>query len=275
LLAVGALVAGEAPPEAPIHEALSGALKEWPATAPAHASPAWTSLVEAYAKRQSAVRDQVAECLACSKGGRAGGIVDPAPILDAIRKGVTEGQLGVVPPEAEGWRAWKDVAELAKDVAVRLDAAVGDEKKLWLSVREEIARKLGGADLKATIRSLQEAIKSAAEAGVLRGGGQNVSARLEEWGTINSNVRLRDLERLAESNGPTVLYLLGKLDRAFLHDLQKLVSDATTVCEASLEAGEERKRQLGRDADPDAVEAEVLSLVSDIDNTLRELGGDE
>ena len=276
ILGVGALISGETAPESPAQEALAGALKPWPATLPEHATPAWASLWEAYAKHHSTIREELVERLACSKGGRAGGIIDPAPVLDVIREATVEGKVGNVPPEAEAWKLSRSVAALAKDVSLRLDTALVEEKAKWTSVKEEISRSVGGTDVKATVRALQEAVTAAADVGVLRAGGtQNFPARLEELSAANSNLRLRDLERLAEAEGPLAIYLLGRIDRAFLYNLQALLTDGRTVCEASIEAGNERKHELGRDADPDAVEAEVLSMVTEIDATLQGLGGQD
>jgi hypothetical protein len=276
LLAVGALVTGSASPDSPIHDALAGTLAEWPPSSPQHSSEAWSSLLGAFSKRHGAVRELVIQILSCSKGGRVGGMLDVSSILTAIRAAMSEGSCGGLPTEAATWRLWKEVGDLGRDVLARLGPAADAEKQTWLAVRDEILAKLGEGDLKALVRVVQEAVKAAGEAGVLRSGGvSNFPVKLTEWASVNSNVRLKDVDRLRDATGPELLYVLGRLDRQFLHDLQGFLTEAKTVCEASVGAADATVGQLGKDADPDAIEAEVLEIVKSLDSTLQELGSEE
>jgi hypothetical protein len=275
LLAVGALVTGSASPDAPIHDALAGTFAEWPSAPSQHSSDAWSSLLSAFSKRHGAVRESVIQGLSCSKGGRVGGMLDVSSILDAIRATMSEGSCGGLPAESATWRLWKEVGELGRDVLARLGPAADAEKQRWLAIRQEIHTNLGEGDLKTLVRVLQDAINAAGEAGVLRSGGvSNFPVKLAEWASVNSSVRLKDIDRLRDANGPELLYVLGRLDRSFLHNLYGFLVEAKTVCGASVDAADAAIGQLGKDADPDAVEAEVLDIVKSLDSTLQELGSE-
>ncbi len=274
LLALGAIIRGTSA-KSTTAEILCDALALWPEESSTGRSEAWVALWKAYRKSSNSVRELLVGGLACSKGGQAGSMLDPSPVLPALRHVLARGHPHPRPTDANNWVYYETVATLAKDIETHIDAAVTSEREAseqWIRLLENM---LGDTELKELVTAIKSALEAAGAVGAVRFAGvQHFDTRLVDLSTQPITARFRDAQRAVTADDfPHKLSALGKLDRELMRDLEKFLVDADKILTASTQHIQTTMLQLGHGSDPAALEDEIRALAESIVIGLNSIAG--
>jgi hypothetical protein len=234
---------------------------------------AWTALVRGYVKYGVKVRDLVHHALACTKGGQAGAFLDPTSIMGALR-GLRRGNLPThVVDETTQWRAFRDIAELARVVALHLPAAIAEERAAvdeWLTA---VGQQLGSDSPADVMAWIADSLETAASAGSGDTSLRKAIAELEGRAVKGSLDAAQKVASAGDATGSLVE--LGKLDRPLMTEIARTLEQSATV----MVDVERRLRQRVDDAlgtkTPEAWLLEITDRLDRITAAYSELLGED
>jgi hypothetical protein len=276
LLTIGVLMRG-ASARSTTAEILCDAFLPWPEDPPAARCEAWMALWKAYKKFSDSVRELLLERLACSKGGQVGSMLDPSPVLVALKHVLTSGRPHPRPVEADKWVHYQSVGGLAKEFETHIDPATANEREScerWVRFFE---RAVGNTEPTELVQGIKRALVAAGAVGGLRYAGvQRFDERLIDFANQPIAERYKDAQgAISAQDVADQLSALGKLDRSLMQASQTLLTDAEKVVAASTEYIQTVKLQMGQGRDPAGLENEIQAMANEITTSLNSIAGGE
>jgi len=169
LLGVGACLAGGVKPDGDLVELLNSALGAWPDEGGAQA-PALQQVYKRLLSHREKLVSLVRAVNSGTKGGQAGGFLDPGvvvPALASVRRGGW--RLTQVPPESGTVGDWALLAKIYQEIARELEPAATSEKAARLDWLSEVEQGFGPDSRRADIAKAISAARDAAVAAGLAG----------------------------------------------------------------------------------------------------------
>ena len=276
LMAAGALMRGTLA-DSTTAEILCEAFMPWPEEVPVTRSEAWIALWKAYKKFGASVHELLLQRVACSKGGQVGSMLDPSPILVALKHVLTSGRPHPRPVQADKWVHYQSVASLAKEFETHIERATANEREAcerWVRSFESAVGKTEPIELVQVVKS---ALQAAASAGGLRHAGvQRFDERLIDFEKQPIAERVKDAQKAISIHDVAgQLSALGKLDRSLMQATETLLTDAEKVIAASTEYIKTVKLQMGQGRDPASLENEIQAIAKEIATSLNSIAGGE
>ena len=274
LLAVGAFIRGQtsrAGVEGPLLDLCMHA--EWDVESGRGRGEAWNAVVRAYVKFGVKVRGVIRHALSCTKGGQAGAMLDPSQVIATLH-GLRRGALpSFVHDPGTQWGVFRDVGQLAREVAQHLSVAMDEELRAAEEWRKSIARHLGDDSPADVTTWIGEALEAATGAGLGDGSLRKAVADLQGRavkGCLDSVEKV-----LAAPDETGRLVALGTLDRPLMKQLAEM-ADLAAKAMGELEI---RLRQRLQDAHggrtPDEWLVEIEDRLHRVESAYTELLGED
>ena len=265
-LALTAYLRGTVPRSAGDSQLLDYALSPWVGIDASGRSGDWQALLRQIG--QSAGKGQtkcsraqafVAYILSCTKGARAGAMIDPSPVLDTLRDIRLRPACPWEIPPSEEWGFLRPVGEFVHEVARSWNAALlaeTTEAEVW---EKDVRSRLGDDHLEDVLRCALEALDAAAAVGQ---GNVKLRKTVEELSEKPLKGCMNTVHTAVHSEDDAArLNALGLLERPLMAEIQTTLEGVGE----SLQKVEEELRKRVQEAHREDQEAMRLQLAKHVD----------